>query len=216
MQQISDSGGALVALAAVALLLVLAGGGAFVWMRQQALVQAQMARVEMARLAAEQAQNVALKQEQAVREARAQKLATENGDDAADSRAPESAIREVLRRQQDAWNRGDLEAFMEYYWSHDAMTFVSDGQVHRGRQAALESYRERFPSPDDMGELSLGELEVDMIDKRAALVLGNWRVRQGSQDKQGVFTLLLRQIDGTWKIVHDHASSNLLTPESPP
>ena len=34
------------------------------------------------------------------------------------------AIRQVMQEQQDAWNRGDLEAFMQGYWQSDSLRFI--------------------------------------------------------------------------------------------
>lgn len=43
-------------------------------------------------------------------------------------KAPEAdaeiSIREVLTKQQDAWNNGDLDLFMEGYWKSDSLQFI--------------------------------------------------------------------------------------------
>ena len=37
-------------------------------------------------------------------------------------------IERVLKTQQDAWNRHDLESFMAGYWNSPDLTFFSGGQ----------------------------------------------------------------------------------------
>ena len=46
-----------------------------------------------------------------------------------DAAEAERAVREVLRRQVDAWNRGDVEAFMDGYARTDSLRFASGGTV---------------------------------------------------------------------------------------
>src|SRR2546427_11425070 len=55
-----------------------------------------------------------------------------------------AAVRDVLVRQQDAWNRHDLEAFMSGYWNSPDLTFFSGANVTTGWQATLERYRKRY------------------------------------------------------------------------
>src|ERR1700758_2001508 len=58
----------------------------------------------------------------------------------------QSAVQQVLEKQQDAWNRHDLEAFMSGYWNSPQLTFFSGANVTTGWQATLERYRKRYQS----------------------------------------------------------------------
>ena len=116
------------------------------------------------------------------------------------------AIEAVFRAQQDAWNRGDVEAFMDHYWKSDDLTFSSGGKTTRGWQATLAGYRERYPTRDKMGRLTLSGFEITRLGDAAALVLGQWKLDRASEPVGGNFTLVLRKIDGRWVIVHDHTS----------
>ena len=61
------------------------------------------------------------------------------GTSAQDSNAQiKAAVRDVLVRQQDAWNRHDLEAFMSGYWNSPDLTFFSGANVTTSWQATLE------------------------------------------------------------------------------
>jgi len=69
------------------------------------------------------------------------------GTSAQDSNAQiTAAVRDVLVRQQDAWNRHDLEAFMSGYWNSPDLTFFSGANVTTSWQATLERYRKRYQS----------------------------------------------------------------------
>lgn len=124
---------------------------------------------------------------------------------AADARA---AITAVLERQVDAWNAGDLEAFMDGYWRSPDLVFTSGGEVQRGWQTTLDRYRAAYGgSPETMGRLSFSDLEVHPLGPGAAWVLGRWGLA-GERPAGGVFSLVFREIDGRWVIVHDHTSSS--------
>lgn len=119
----------------------------------------------------------------------------------------EDTIRRLLERQQQDWNRGDIEAFMSGYERDERLVFTSGGQIRRGWQATLERYRKAYPDRQSMGTLSFSDLEVRIIGKAAAVVLGRWDLRRLKDHPHGVFTLVLERGDGGWRIVHDHTSS---------
>jgi ketosteroid isomerase-like protein len=58
-----------------------------------------------------------------------------------------------------------------------------------------------------MGALDFSEVAVDLLAPRAALVRGRWHlVMAGGKELRGLFTVVMRKLDGDWKIVHDHSS----------
>src|SRR5256885_14930216 len=54
------------------------------------------------------------------------------------------AIQKILDSQTAAWNRGDLEGYMNGYWKSPELIFQSNGTVEHGWQATLERYRRRY------------------------------------------------------------------------
>ncbi|HUP18483.1 MAG TPA: DUF4440 domain-containing protein [Gemmatimonadota bacterium] len=118
-----------------------------------------------------------------------------------------AVIARVLEVQADAWNRGDLEGFMDGYWNDPDLVFTSGARVQRGWDITLERYRATYgESPETMGRLSFSDLEVYALQPDAAWVLGRWYLDRGGDEVGGVFTLVFRRIRGEWKIVHDHTS----------
>ncbi|HMC10288.1 MAG TPA: DUF4440 domain-containing protein [Pirellulaceae bacterium] len=115
-------------------------------------------------------------------------------------------IRAVLTQQAEAWNRGDIGAFMEHYWKSDELTFSSGGQTTRGWKNTKENYQRRYPTREKMGQLTFSQLEITSLGGAAALVLGRWRLARDESPVGGNFSLVLREIDGKWVIVHDHTS----------
>ena len=112
----------------------------------------------------------------------------------------------LLAKQAEAWNRGDIDEFMEYYWRSDQLTFSSGGTTTRGWTATMENYKRRYRTRASMGTLTLRELEVTPLGAAAALVLGKWNLARDEQPVGGDFSLIFRHINGRWLIIHDHTS----------
>ena len=118
-----------------------------------------------------------------------------------------TAVRAVLDAQMEAWNRGDLESYMDGYDRSPATEFVGGDTITRGWQTVLERYQKKYDSRDKMGVLTFSEIEITVLSKDAALVLGRWRLRRASDEPHGTFSLLFRRKKAGWRIVHDHSSS---------
>ena len=119
--------------------------------------------------------------------------------------AAPSSPHQVLETQASAWNRGDIEAFMETY-ARD-ISFSSGGETRRGWEQVLSRYRRRYPDREAMGTLSFSELEIHELSDRAAWLTGRWRLEREADAPHGVFTLILRRDAGGWRIIHDHTSA---------
>jgi ketosteroid isomerase-like protein len=116
-------------------------------------------------------------------------------------------IRAVLDAQAAAWNRGDLEGYMDGYDRSPNTEFVGGDTINRGWQAVLDRYKKSYNSREKMGVLTFSELEITVLSKDAALVLGRWRLRRANDEPHGTFSLLFRKTKAGWRIVHDHSSS---------
>lgn len=127
---------------------------------------------------------------------------------------PDGAVAQIttlLLTQRDAWNRGDLEAFLVPYWPSEKLTFYGGGEARLGLDATRRRYKERYGSDRaSMGQLSFDGLDVELLAESAALVRGRWAVLWPDAKQPavgGLFTLVVRKIEGHWKIVHDHTSA---------
>ncbi len=116
-------------------------------------------------------------------------------------------IQSVLTAQQDAWNRGDIDAFMNGYARSASTVFVSQDEVSRGWETVRDRYRVKYSDQTKMGTLSFSEIEVTMLSPDAAVVLGRWRLKRTSDEPHGRFTLIFKRLPEGWRIVHDHTSA---------
>ncbi len=117
------------------------------------------------------------------------------------------AIGAVLRAQQSAWNRADIDTFLEGYWHSPELTFSGSSGVARGWDGVLARYKKNYPDRAAMGQLDFSELEFRFLGPDAALVLGRWHLKQEKDDVGGVFTLVWQRFPDGWKIIHDHTSA---------
>jgi uncharacterized protein (TIGR02246 family) len=118
----------------------------------------------------------------------------------------EQAVRSVLDAQVQAWNRGDIEGFMQGYHKSDETVFVSGDNVTRGWQTVLDRYKKNYDSREKMGTLEFSELEVKALSDDSAVALGRWRLTRAGDTPHGRFTLIFRRTPDGWRIVHDHTS----------
>jgi ketosteroid isomerase-like protein len=115
-------------------------------------------------------------------------------------------IRNLLLTQTAAWNRGDLEGFMQTYWKHDSLMFIGKNGIKWGWQETLENYKKGYPDSAAMGKLSFDILVVKKLSPDYYYVVGKWMLARTIGDLSGHYNLLLRKIKGRWLIVADHSS----------
>lgn len=123
--------------------------------------------------------------------------------------AKSSATADILRilsAQAAAWNRGDLDGFMQTYAPVDELRFASGGTVTYGWKPTLARYKERYPDRATMGTLAFTELAVTELSADSALVFGRWELTRAGDKPHGLFTLLVRKTMAGWLIYADHTS----------
>ncbi len=129
-------------------------------------------------------------------------------------RPAKAQIRALLDEQVAAWNRGDIPAFLQGYWKSPQTTFVGSTGLERGWQALLERYRRAYPDRAAMGTLTFSHLEITLLGRDAALIVGRWQLVRAHDRPGGIFTLVARRFPQGWRIIHDHTS--LIKPPAKP
>ena len=130
---------------------------------------------------------------------------TENSADPDSSQSQEQVIEKVLMDQTQAWNRGDLDGFMEAYWKDENLTFSGAGGTTVGFEDTYANYRNRYPE-GEMGRITFKDLKTEMVSEESAIVTGRFDHQLQDEDVRGNFSLVLKSFDGQWKIIHDHTS----------
>lgn len=118
----------------------------------------------------------------------------------------EKIIRNILADQISFWNKGDIPGFMQGYWNSDSLVFVGKNGPTYGYNNTLRNYQKNYPNKDYMGSLNFDILSVQPMEKDHFFVIGKFILQRKVGDASGHFTLILRRINGVWKIVSDHSS----------
>jgi uncharacterized protein (TIGR02246 family) len=120
----------------------------------------------------------------------------------------ESAIRKVLDDQVSAWNKGDIDAFMQGYQDSPETTFIGK-TVHHGWQQVLERYKHDYSSKEARGTLEFSDLSVRLLGANYAIATGRYHLTRsaaGGGDATGIFSLVWEKSAAGWKIILDHTS----------
>lgn len=118
----------------------------------------------------------------------------------------EEAIRGIMANQEQAWNNGDLEGFMQGYWENDSLVFIGSKGLTYGWQNTLDNYKKSYPDKAAMGTLVFTLNKIEATDSKSAYVIGKWSLIREKDNPNGHFTLYWRKIKCTWVIVADHSS----------
>lgn len=118
----------------------------------------------------------------------------------------EKAIREVLAQQEECWNAGDLECFMDGYWKSDQLVFIGSKGVTYGWQKTLDNYKKSYPNKDAMGTLTFELINLEPLSDDFWTVIGKWSLKREKDNPNGHFSLIFRRLGNEWVIVSDHSS----------
>lgn len=119
-----------------------------------------------------------------------------------------SEIQSKMDVQQNCWNTGDLDCFMQSYWKSDSLLFLSKTGVSYGWQTTLDNYNETYPSQEKRGALTFTNIIVRFIDNEAVQVIGKWYLTRGHRlgDLEGHYSLIWKFKNNDWVIISDHSS----------
>lgn len=125
-------------------------------------------------------------------------------------------IASMLEASAAAWNRGDLEAFMSDYERSTETTYIGSSGRLVGWEAIRDRYAPAFAPGAERDSLRFEALRVRQLGQRHALATARFVLhRDGRVTGSGPFTLVLLRVEGRWRIIHDHSSSDPPPAESP-
>lgn len=121
----------------------------------------------------------------------------------------EGGVRSVLNAQMEAWNKGDLEAYMKGYWNSPELLFYANGSQTRGWQPTLDRYRARYQGEGkQMGKLDFPELDIVVLGPDAAMARGRWHLKMpDGKELDGMTSVIFKRLPEGFRIVHDHSSA---------
>ena len=121
----------------------------------------------------------------------------------------EQAIRNVMQKSADDWNRGDLDAFATSYKNSPDILFIG-AKVSRGYAGMVDTYKHAYNTREKRGTLTFSNLEVHLLDARYATVIGNChldRPAAGGGAYDCIYSLVFEKTSEGWKIILDHSAA---------
>ncbi|GAC1476794.1 MAG: nuclear transport factor 2 family protein [Gemmatimonadaceae bacterium] len=120
---------------------------------------------------------------------------------------PRAEIAAMMERSAAAWNRGDLDAFVDDYEDGTTTSYIGRTGILHGRTAIRGAYAPRFAAGVPRDSLSFEGLEVDVLAQDVANAIAFYVLKRGGVvTARGPTSLVLRRRGGRWRIVHDHSS----------
>ena len=119
-----------------------------------------------------------------------------------------NAIKKILTEQQNCWNKGDIEGFMQGYWNSEELIFTSlSHKPAYGWENTLERYKSSYPTKESMGLLKFQILELQLNSEKTAALKGKWEVIRENDHPYGMFWLDLKKFEENWLIIKDSTIS---------
>lgn len=119
-----------------------------------------------------------------------------------------NTIKKILSSQQECWNNGDIDGFMQGYWNSEKLVFTSlNHKPAYGWKNTLERYKNSYPTKSSMGELRFEILNLKLISKTTATLKGKWELIRQNDHPNGLFWLDIEKFDNNWLITKDSTVS---------
>lgn len=113
------------------------------------------------------------------------------------------AILSIMKSQEKAWSKNNIEAFMEGYWKSDSLKFFGSSGLKYGWQSTLNGYKKRYPTKDHTGTLRFKINDISQINSASYFVMGEYHLVRNIGNADGVFMIIFKKINGEWKIIAD-------------
>ena len=117
-------------------------------------------------------------------------------------------IYNLMKQQEDAWNNGNIENFMNVYWKNDSLVFIGKSGINYGWDKTFSNYKNSYKTKEQMGTLEFKNLICNTINDSTHIVTGKWSLKRNDSigNINGFYSLILVKKQTGWKITYDHTS----------
>ena len=120
----------------------------------------------------------------------------------------QSQVQTLLTESSDAWNAGDLDAFMASYLKDPSTTYIGSTGLLRGYDAIRDHYAPSFEPGAARDSLRFEDLYTRPLGPGLGLAVAHYVLyRSDTTTSTRIFTLILQQTPDGWGIVHDHSNA---------
>jgi len=114
----------------------------------------------------------------------------------------------IILAQQDAWNKGDLDAYLSHYKDAPDTQAVLANLV-RGVDNIRSAYKQNFPNKDSMGTIEDSDVDVKALGDNYALATGKYHLNRSKKSGgavDGTFMELFEKTPSGWQIIFSQSS----------
>ena len=117
-------------------------------------------------------------------------------------------IYDLMKQQEDAWNNGNIDNFMNTYWKNDSLVFIGKSGINYGWDKTFSNYKNSYKTKEQMGTLEFKNLICNTINDSTHIVTGKWSLKRNDSigNINGFYSLVWVKKQTGWKITYDHTS----------
>ena len=117
-------------------------------------------------------------------------------------------IYNLMKQQENAWNNGNIENFMNVYWKNDSLVFIGKSGINYGWDKTFSNYKNSYKTKEQMGTLEFKNLICNTINDSTHIVTGKWSLKRNDSigNINGFYSLVWVKKQTGWKITYDHTS----------
>jgi uncharacterized protein (TIGR02246 family) len=119
---------------------------------------------------------------------------------------PEKEIYDQLMQMADAWNRHDIDGYLDGFLHSDDVVVVVEGETVRGWDLLSKAYHGGYPKPEEMGTLTVDRMQVQMLAPDLGFVLSSYTVSFPKKKTYGTDTIIMKKVSAGWRELISHTS----------
>ena len=117
-------------------------------------------------------------------------------------------IYDLMQEQEESWNKGNIDDFMNKYWNNDSLIFLGKSGINYGWKKTISNYKNSYKNKNEMGRLEFKNILCKPINKSTHIIAGKWSIYRADSIRniEGYYSLIWVKKDKVWKIIYDHTS----------
>lgn len=119
---------------------------------------------------------------------------------------PEKEIYGQMMKMVDAWNRHDLDAYLDGFLRSDDILLVVEGETIRGWDLLSKAFHSGYPNPQEMGTVTVDRMQVQMLAPDLGFVLIWYSVVFPKKKQFGTDTVIVKKVSEGWREMISHTS----------
>lgn len=112
---------------------------------------------------------------------------------------PQKEIYDQIMRMTDAWNRHDLDSYLDGFLRSDDVVVVVEGETIRGWDLLTKAYHGGYPDPKEMGTVTVDRIQVQMLAADLGFVLASYTISFPKKKQFGTDTVIMKKVQEGWR-----------------